>query len=442
MRRVFVSSLFVAACFAAVVPGRGLRAADEAFPAPAALPVIDGLPDPLTFRDGTPVKTGQEWFDKRRPELKRLFAHYMYGVAPAAPTNLKAEEVRVNRQLFDGKATKSEVLLSFGPPGTPPISLLVVLPNKRPATGKVPMFVGVSFCGNHTVLDEPDIAIPQTWMYKHCPGCENERATEKGRGGQKELWSTDLLVERGYGLAVFYNGDIDPDQPNFDDGVHPHFRPAGTPPTPESWGSVAAWAWGVSRVVDYLHTRDDVDTRRIAAFGHSRLGKTVLYAAAVDERIGLTVPHQSGTGGCALSRDNDQETVERINRVFPHWFNDHFAAFGDKPEQVPLSKLPIDQHLLIALVAPRAVFDTEGEQDKWANFDHSFRAIQAADKAFKFVGSPGLKTREPLSGETPFTDENCGNLVQYRRDTPHVVNRDYWRRILDFADLHWNRTAK
>jgi hypothetical protein len=182
--------------------------------------------------------------------------------------------------------------------------------------------------------------------------------------------------------------------------------------------------------VDYLLTDPDIDPKRIAVTGHSRRGKTALLAGALDERIALVVPHQSGTGGCALSRDNDQETVDRINRVFPHWFNDIFPRFGDNE-----ARLPVDQHLLIALVAPRALLDTEGSLDHWANPPRAFDALREADRVYKFLGAPGMIAQSPHDGSTPFTRENTGNLAQLRLQTKHTLNQAYWAGILDFADL-------
>ncbi len=183
------------------------------------------------------------------------------------------------------------------------------------------------------------------------------------------MWSVEYAIDRGYAIATFYDGDIDPDKNDPADGVQPHFRKPNESRVDDEWGTIRAWAWGLSRVVDYLLTRSDIDANRICATGHSRLGKTALVAAAFDERIALVAPHQSGTGGCALSRDNDQETVERINRVFPHWFDDVFKKFVHRED-----RLPIDQHLLMCLVAPRPIFDTEGLQDKWSNSGNAFRA--------------------------------------------------------------------
>lgn len=398
------------------------------FPPFEQLPDRPEPPDPLVMFDGTPVRTRDDWFNKRRPELKALFEHYMYGKAPPPPDNLTATVVRTDSKCLDGKATLQEVTIKFGPKTAPPIHLLLIVPNNR--KGPAPVFVGLNFCGNHTVLDDPQISLPSQWIYKSCAGVENERATDKGRGKQFDVWCPDLLVERGYALATCYNGDIDPDTPELTDGIHPHYLPPGQDTLGKhDWGTIRAWAWGLSRIVDYLVTRPDIDKSRLCAIGHSRLGKTALLAAAFDERIALVVPHQSGTGGMALNRQNDQETVARINKSFPHWFSDSFVSFGDHE-----AKLPIDQHLLVALVAPRPLFDGEGDQDKWANYDNAMRTLQGADTVYKFLGGQGLAGSGIVRDDEPFTDSNCGDLVQYRRNEKHVLNRAYWQRILDFAD--------
>ncbi len=278
------------------------------FPDVEQLPVQVEPPDPLKMFDGTPVATPAQWRNQRRPELKALFEHYMYGYMPAAPDNLKAVIERTDPGSLGGKAKLREIRLEFGPPGTPPIHLLLLTPNDR--KGPAPVFVGPNFCGNHAVLNDPQIALPTVWVPKHCKGCQDNRATAAGRGTETDVWCVEYAIERGYALATFYCGDLDPDEPDFSDGVHPHYFQAGQKtPGVHDWGAIAAWAWGISRVVDYLTNDKEIDARRIAAVGHSRLGKTVLLAAAFDERIALVVPHQSGTGGCALSRKNDQETI-------------------------------------------------------------------------------------------------------------------------------------
>ena len=395
------------------------------------LPTSEAPPDPLVTFDGTPVRTAEQWRSRRRPELVRLIQHYMYGFAPPAPENLQAKVERTHPEALGGKATLQEITLTFGPQGKGRINLLLIVPNK--AKDKAPAFVGLNFNGNHAVLADPQIALPTAWMRDQKPGVENNRATDAGRGTEVGVWCAEELVDRGYALATAYYGDIDPDKHDWTDGVHAlYYKEGQTQPAPHEWGSIAAWAWGLSRMVDYLATRDDLDSGRIAAIGHSRLGKTALLAGALDERIAIVCPHQSGTGGAAMSRNNDQETVKRINTSFPHWFNDNFVQFNDQE-----NKLPFDQHSLMALCAPRPIFDTEGLQDKWANYDNALRSIQGADPVYKLLGRKGFKAGRPLEQEESITDDNFGELMQHRRDEKHVLNSGYWNQILNFADKYY-----
>jgi hypothetical protein len=403
------------------------------FPLVEQLASRPALPDPLTMFDGSPVTSREDWFQKRRPEIKALFEYYEYGQAPPPPANVVGKVVRSDAHCFGGKATLDEVRITFGPPGTPAINLLLVVPNKRRRAA--PVFVALNFCGNHAVLNDPAIAIPDSWMPDSCKGCVKHRATDAGRGAQTAAWAIENAIDRGYAVATFYDGDIDPDKNDFTDGVHPHyFAPGQTAPREHDRGTIRAWAWGLSRVVDYLETRSDIDHKRMCATGHSRLGKTALVAAAFDERIALVAPHQSGTGGCALSRDNDQETVERITRVFPHWFNRTFPKFAGHED-----RLPVDQHLLMCLIAPRPIFDSEADQDKWANGTSALRALREADKVYKLLGLRGLVGAGVDRDEEALTGPGVGDLVQYRRNTKHELSKAYWNRLFDFADGYFAR---
>lgn len=402
----------------------------QMFPAVAKLPARPELPDPFTMFDGSKVRTRKQWHDERRPELMALFQHYMYGHTPAPP-GIVARLGKTDSTLFEGKATLKEIEISFrglSSDNAPRIHLALFIP--ADGGGPFPVFLALNKCGNHTVVDHPGITIdPSAWVHEQCGG----RGTAEGRGAAADFWCIDYLISRGYAFATFHESNIDPDKHDFSDGIHPHY-PDLPGPKESRWGTIAAWAWGLQRCVDYLVTDAQIDPDRIAVTGHSRRGKTALLAGAFDERIALVVPHQSGTGGCALSRDNDQETVERINRVFPHWFNDTFTQFNDNE-----ARLPIDQHLLMALVAPRPLLDTEGKQDKWANYNSARRAMQAADKVYKFLGSDGLVGTGLVEDDEPIDGPNFGTLLQYRRDTRHTLNRGYWKAILDFADLHLGR---
>jgi cephalosporin-C deacetylase-like acetyl esterase len=191
-----------------------------------------------------------------------------------------------------------------------------------------------------------------------------------------------------------------------------------------------AWSWGVSRVVDYLVTDKDIDARHIAAVGHSRLGKTVLLAAAFDERIALAIPHQAGCGGTAPSRQNDPkaESVKRINTSFPHWFCDNFKKFNDDP-----SKLPFDQNCLAALVAPRPLLFSNAVEDQWANPSGQFAVLKAAEPAYKLLGAGGLEAKTmPEPGR--LIDSTLG---YYIRPGQHSMTKDDWKVFLDFAEKHF-----
>lgn len=394
----------------------------DEFPAPTELPSRLELPDPLVSLDGTPVTTREQWVNERRPELLRLFQHYMYGVTPPAP-QISARITQDFSPILGGKARLREVEIRFSnlPESAPRIRLALFLPasvKDRPC----PIFLGLNKCGNEEVVVDDAVSIdPEAWRHKNC--------SAEGRGASADFWCVDYLVSRGYGLATFHESDIDPDQHDFTDGIHAAYPDLNAPPEAR-WGTIAAWAWGLQRAVDYLVTDPLVDARRIAVIGHSRRGKTALLAGALDERIALVVPHQSGTGGMALSRDSQQETVERINRVFPHWFNDNFTKFDSQVE-----RLPFDQHCLVACVAPRPVFDTEGAKDAWANFPRSLDSLKAATAVYELLGVPGVVGDGLVTAETAITPNTVGNLVQCRLEHEHTLNRDFWARILDYAEV-------
>lgn len=407
------------------------------FPDFDSLPRHPEFPDPLVMRDGTKISTVADWNSKRRPELKALFQHYMYGYLPAKPQRWVVEEVLFSDpQFLDGKATLSESQLAFfGPDLKQRLHVLLVIPNQRPAA--VPVFVGMNFCGNHALANHPKIHLPESWVYKSCDGSTNERATEAGRGTQSTVWNLDLIVDRGYGLACFYSGDIDPDTADFSDGIEPSFyRPGQTSAEPSDAGAISAWAWGYHRVVDFLleNHAQTIDGKRIAAVGHSRNGKTTLLAAAMDERIALAIPHQAGCGGTAPSRVSidrkDVETIRRINTSFPHWFCDNFPLFNEQPD-----KLPFDQHCLVALCAPRPVLFTNAIEDQWANPDGQFEMLKGADPVYRLLNAGGIDARE--RPELRKLVEST--LGYYIRPGKHSMDREDWGVFLSFADKHFGK---
>jgi hypothetical protein len=416
-------------------------------PAPSRLDPRPELPDPFEFLDGTTVETRGDW-DDRRTELRQLFRHYVYGYVPDPPElDVSVDETA---GVLDGAATLREVTIRFAdlPDDAPAITLALFLPatgetDPKGASekasggvasreGAVPTVLGLNREGNHAAVADDAVTVTTT--------AEAHGADE--RGAQTDYWCVEYILGRGYGFATYHCADVDPDRDDFTDGLHPYFDDDLPGPPGTEWGTLAAWAWGLGRCVDYLRTDDAVRGDEIAVTGHSRRGKAALLAGATDERIGLVAPHQSGTGGMALSRDNGQETVARINATFPHWFNDVFPAFGDAgatfgSDGEREAKLPVDQHHLAALVAPRPLIDTEGARDYWANPGRALDCLQAADPVYEFLGVEGLTGDEPLYGDDEISDETVGRLLQYRRETEHTLNRGYWEAILDFADVHF-----
>jgi cyclophilin family peptidyl-prolyl cis-trans isomerase len=412
----FLLPLFAAMMFPVAAHPAELPPADK-------LPEQKAFPDPLKMLDGTAVRTKEEWEKKRKPELKELFQHYMYGYLPA-PRKVEAKVEREDDKALGGKAVLKEITLSIAGVPTAKIHLLLVVPKER--KGPAPVFVGMNFKGNHALLDDPAIRLPTAWMYAG-DGVKDNKATEAGRGKEKNVWALDQAIDRGYAVATFYSGDVDPDRKEVRGGLRPFIDKDGKA------GTIAAWAWGIHRVVDYLVTNPDLDKKRICVVGHSRLGKTALLAAAFDERIALAIPHQAGCGGTAPSRGKVGESVKRINTVFPHWFNDEFKKFNDHPE-----RLPFDQNCLAALVAPRPLLFSNSVEDTWANPDGQFEVLKGAEPVYRLLKAGGLaaKTKPEVSVLS------AGALGYYIRPGKHSMTREDWKVFLDFADKHLGKPAR
>ncbi|QEG34875.1 alpha/beta hydrolase family protein [Bythopirellula goksoeyrii] len=378
------------------------------------------LPDLLTLENGDRVSDAETWKNKRRAEIVELLEKHVYGRAPTGESGLHFGEVEIDDNALGGTAVRKQVKLWFdGNDQELVADLLIYLP--KHAEGPVPIFLGLNFAGNHAVADDPDIWLPTSWVPDRDNGTvEDNHATDKGRGSQSSRWPIQETLSRGYAVATIYCGDIDPDfDDGFQNGVHALFD------NDDQWGTIAAWAWGLSRALDYFEEDSDIDHSRTAVLGHSRLGKAALWAGARDERFALVISNESGCGGAALSRRRFGETVERINTRFPHWFCKNFHKYNDNEDE-----LPVDQHMLCALIAPRPLYIASAEGDLWADPRGEFLSLQYASPVYELLGKNGLSNRD-----MPAVNEPISTDVAYHiRSGKHDITLYDWQRYLDFAD--------
>lgn len=385
------------------------------------------LPDVLTRFNGTKVKTEKTWYKKQSPEISKLFKDEVYGNVPG---KLKISEIKVwetSENAVNGLAIRRQISLFFKKNDKNlEVNVLLYLPKSNK---KAPVFLAYNFNGNHTISNDPAIRLTESWVENDpSVGFINNQVTEQSRGINSDRWPVDQIIKAGYGLATVYYGDIDPDKNDFSDGIHPFFY-EGTQVKPKNneWGSIAAWAWGLSRVLDYLETDTLVDAKKVAVLGHSRLGKAALWAGATDKRFAMVVSNESGCGGAALSKRVFGETVQTINTSFPHWFCDNFKKYNDKE-----NLLPVDQHMLLALIAPRPLYVASAEGDQWADPHGEFLSAKYASAVYELLGLEGLPVKEMPEVNQPV----MGTIGYHIRSGKHDLTEYDWQQYLKFADKH------
>jgi len=380
------------------------------------------LPELMVTEEGKKVADSKTWTIERRPEILDLYRKHVFGRAPGPPQRLDFELVEKGGA-FSKKAIRKQVRVTVTGRESVSMDLLLYLPKqKKPA----PVFLILNFNGNHTVEPDPHILVTSNWVRNRGVKIIDHRASERSRGSADYRFPIKEMISRGYGLATMYYGDIDPDfDDGFKNGVHAAVGPAPSERTPESWGSISTWAWGLSRAMDYLETDPDVDAGRVAVAGHSRLGKTALWAGALDQRFALVISNESGCGGAALFRRKVGETITAINTNFPHWFCENFHSYNGKE-----AKLPVDQHMLVALVAPRPVYVASASADWWSDPQGEFLAARYASPVWELFGKEGLKT-----SQMPPVGKRVGDSIGYHvRPGDHDLTPFDWDKFMDFAD--------
>ncbi len=383
---------------------------------------------PIWDRRGESEEALRTAWPVRRAELLKTFTEQMFGSYPSSPFELECTEVESGDAL-DGKALRQQFAVTVKTAsGSQRIDLLVYSPkgSSRPA----PCFLGLNFRGNHTTTDDPKVLIPKSWAPKDdAAGVVNNLSTEAGRGTSSRRWEYELLIDNGCAVATAYCGDIDPDvDDQFQNGVHalfPEHRPSAE--HPDRWGTIAAWSWGLSRLLDCLEQKvKRVDASRVAVVGHSRLGKTSLWAGASDPRFAAVISNDSGCGGAALSRREVGETVWRINNSFPHWFCGNFKQYSNNE-----ANLPIDQHQLLALAAPRPLYVASASEDLWADPKGEFLATKYAGELYQQLGGKPLGLTEFPSPNTA----SIGQVSYHLREGKHDILAWDWKNYIEFIKL-------
>jgi hypothetical protein len=383
------------------------------------------LPDPLLLANGKQVGDAKTWANKRRPEIIKLFEENQYGWMPERPADMSFDVFDKGTPAFDGKAIRRQVTIYFSKDKSgPKADVLLYLPAN--SKGRVPVLLNAGFTANNLMVKDP--GVKQGWIFD----AKQNKRTPALPGGMN-FGGIEALptIEKGFGIATNNYADIDPDAPTgLSFGVRSlYLKPGQTTPAPDEWGSISAWAWGLSRVLDYFETDAGVDAKRVALIGVSRLGKTVLWTAAHDTRFALVIASCSGEGGAALSRRNYGETIKHLALParFQYQFCLNYGKYGDRVDQ-----FPVDSHMLLALIAPRPVLLQTGDTDRWSDPKGEFLAAVAATPVFKLLGKDGIDTAQMPAAGAPILH----TLGYFMHSGGHGIIPSDWEYFYKFLEMH------
>ena len=376
------------------------------------------------------LTTAEDWTSKRRSEIMTLFEDHVFGKTPADIGTPKFAVTATKPDALGGLATRKFIHISLpNRPAWPGMDVMLYTPN---ATKSAPCFVGLSFNGNHAVSQETDVPLNTRWQRDNKEkNIVSNRATAASRGSESSRWPLEMILKRGFAVATAYYGDIEPDHANgWKEGLRAAISKDGanTVWKDGEWGAIGAWSWGLSRIVDYLETDTQVDAKHLAVIGHSRLGKTSLWAGVQDTRFGVVISNNSGEGGAALMRRDFGETTAIITKAFPHWFTPKYASYANNA-----AACPIDMHMLIALAAPRPIYIASAVEDTWADPKGEFLSGKFASPVYALFGKKGT-----VVDEHPAIDTPVGDCIGYHiRTGKHDVTDFDWTQYMNFAARHW-----
>ena len=380
------------------------------------------LPDPLVRENGQPVRDADTWFASRRPEILKLYETEIYGRVPANAPKVTWTVAETDSNALEGTAVRRHLVGIFGDSANGPrVNVVLYLPDK--AAGPVPVLL-------HLLFGNPPGSAPAV------PSATATAATPAPRRAFNDAGPVADILAHGYGYASLRYAEIQPDNATgYTSGVIGlTLTPDRAKPAPDEWGTISAWAWGASRVLDYLETDRAVDAKRVALVGHSRLGKTVLWAGAQDRRFALIFSSQGGEMGSALARRDFGETVDDMAANYGYQFAGNFQKYPGH-----WNAMPVDAHFLISLAAPRPVFISAGSGDLWSDPHGEFLGAVAAGPVYRLLGQPDLGTTEMPPLDTPVA---TGALVFLEHDGPHAITPLDWKVFLEFADKHLKPAAR
>lgn len=357
------------------------------------------LPVILTSKDGLEIASSDLWNKIRRPEILELFRKNIFGRVPDTKYSETFKLLSLDSSVFERTATQKEILISIE------------------SGGKLLSFNLTLFTPNNVKQPVPSFLLIDPWFSES----NTPRWKQKGN-----YWPVEEALARGYGMAIFDASQLDPDNfDNFKNGIHAILDK--NPRPDDAWGTLAAWAWGASRCMDYLVTDRNVAADKIAVVGHSRAGKTALWAGAEDTRFAMVISNESGAGGAALARRRFGETVARLNSSFPHWFCTNYNKYSNNEVA-----LPVDMHMLLALIAPRALYIDCADEDLWGDPHGSYISLYNAVPVFKLLGwnSSIPESMPPLNKQVI-----SGRVGFHIRDGVHNMLLKDWSWFMDFADI-------
>ena len=370
------------------------------------------IPALLLSSNGTVIKTKKEWEKIRRPELELLLENEIYGFVPVGNVNMSSKVIEQDDNALGGKAIRKQIIITFTNAENKMVSvaLLLYLPK---GLKKFPTFLGYNFNGNETIYPDP--------MIQSSPVLNGNN---KQSGRDSLNWPVATIINAGCGVATMYYWEVAPDKEEFTTGIYPLFyQPNQVKPLPNEWGGLAAWAWGLSKAMDYLQSDKQVDAKRVIVLGHSRLGKAAIWAGAKDQRFAGVISSGSGAMGVSISKNKKGETLSAVIKRFPRWTAGNFKKYLNQD-----ANLPFDQHMVVAMVAPRPIYISSASEDQWADTSHEYLSAYLTTEVYALYGYPkwsyqAPKIQEPIQGR----------VSQHIRDGKHDILPYDWNLFLTFA---------